>query len=96
VKRQILRQFHVFKTRNWDPVPADALQLQQSIKPYLSELWWLNFWQPKDPLGGHLDFYDVSPGGNRRVNTGAGWGAAHTAYWDHRPMYDIIMQTITA
>lgn len=92
VKRQILKNLHGFKSREWDPIPEDALQLEHEFDRYLDNMTWLNFWDPKDPLGGNLDFYEVGPG-NIKVEMGRSWGEAHITFWAYKPMYRKIVES---
>ncbi len=54
----------------------------------------LNFWDVKDPVSGHLDFYAIPPEDNRQLAMGAKWGIAHTAYWGHAPMYEEVVREV--
>ncbi len=61
LKRQLQANFHSFRAKHWDPryQPPPQLALQDGILPYLDDIVWFNFWNPKDPIAGALDFYLV-------------------------------------
>lgn len=59
IKRQLIKSLHAFKTKDWDPIGQNKLHLHDDFKSYLSHMAWLNFWDPKDPVDGHLDFYNL-------------------------------------
>jgi hypothetical protein len=61
IKRQIQANFHSFRAKDWNPGsnPPPDLALVSGIKHHLDGMVWLNFWDPKDPIGGPLDFYLV-------------------------------------
>lgn len=61
IKRQIQANFHSFRAKDWNPghKPPPELALVSGIYHHLDSMVWLNFWDPKDPIGGPLDFYLV-------------------------------------
>ena len=65
------------------------------IEAYLdTHVRWLNFWDPKDPISGPLDFYQVEDRDNRQLDLGARWGVAHTEFWMHQKMYQDIIRDL--
>lgn len=101
IKRQIQANYHSFRAKNWSPSyqPPAALALRNDIKPFLDHIKWLNFWDPKDPISGELDFYRVEypsgSGGNRPLDLEkkTPW-EAHTGYWKHRKMYERMVEEL--
>lgn len=84
IRRQVLAALHSFRAKRLDP-PDGAPTMPTEIEPKLDGIPWLNFYDDEDPVSGHLDFYtDVS---NFRLDLGAPWGIAHTAYWSDPAFY---------
>lgn len=91
VRRQIMQQLHSFKARNLT-IETDETELSCTIKPLLDAIPWVNYYDAQDPVSGHLDFYQIDESGNHELSMGAAWGVAHTAYWEHRKMYEDIFR----
>ncbi len=88
VRRQILDHFHSFKGRDLN-LKREEVKVEDPIMPLLdNQIHWINFWDGKDPVSGHLDFYVVDK--NIQVNMGAKYGVAHIAYWEYEKMYEAI------
>lgn len=94
VKRHMLKHYHSFRAKDWDPIPQNGVLVQNGIKSYLDRVPWLNFWDPKDPIAGRLDSYRLDRGDNTQCNQGAKWGAAHTRYWNYKFMYEKIVRRL--
>jgi hypothetical protein len=89
LRRQILAHLHSFKGRDLD-FRKNARVVANPIATYLEHVRWLNFWDPEDPVSGHLDFYDIPDKDNVRYDMHKPWGVAHLGYWTYRPMYERI------
>ena len=98
LKQQIVAQHVGFKAKDLRPQsPPPPHTVESHIEPLLDHpIRWLNFWDPKDPFSGPLDFYKIPRGDNRRCDLGSAWGVAHTAYWEHKPMYREIVRDLLA
>lgn len=84
IRRQILAHFHGFKSLNLN-LQENEMKVENPIKPYLDHVRWVNFWDPKDPVCGQLDFYkDVK---NVQCDMGEKYGLSHTKYWSYEKMY---------
>lgn len=84
IRRQILAHFHGFKSLNLN-LQENEIVVENPIKPYLDHVRWVNFWDPKDPVSGQLDFYkDVI---NVQYAMGEKYGFSHIKYWDYEKMY---------
>ena len=61
IKEQIQDNFHSFRAKDWHPKDElyKSMKLENDIKRYLDDIVWLNFFEPNDPIAGHLDFYLV-------------------------------------
>lgn len=80
VRRQMLDNYHGFKSKGWQPGGDGVAPVANEIEPLLDEhVRWLNFWDPKDPVAGHLDFYDRVD--NIEMDLGLGRHKAHSGYW---------------
>lgn len=96
VRRQMLDHYHGFKTKNFNLGKADAPNVRNDIRHLLDEsVTWLNFWDPKDPIAGYLDFYEVDTNyqmhfdfGKSRIPSPFALGEtrirAHDEYWNPR------------
>lgn len=87
ILRQMVGQNVSFRSRDIDD---DLSSLQPRLESHIEDLvgaklTWLNFWDPKDPISGHLDFYRVDD--NWSLNMGEPWGKAHVGYWEFPEMY---------
>ncbi|MCH7922218.1 MAG: hypothetical protein IH975_04175 [Nitrospinae bacterium] len=90
VRRQILDHLHSFKAKDLT-LEENPVEIVDGVSHNLKNVYWINFYDPKDPIGDHLDFYKVNE--NVRLNMGKPWGVAHLAYWEHNPMYRKILET---
>jgi pimeloyl-ACP methyl ester carboxylesterase len=83
--QQILAQQNAFRRR---PFPDEQFPvvIGNPSDLRLEGARWLNFYHLKDPIGGHLDAYDVD---NNILCDAPVTGAvdAHSSYWFHAPMY---------
>ena len=95
ILRQIVGQNVNFKSKSLYPDWEPSIKINSKIEPYLDgTVTWLNFWDPKDPISGPLDFYRVEDRDNRKLDLGAKWGVAHTSYWNHQKMYQDIIRDL--
>lgn len=99
VRRQIISNLHSFKsvpydlTLERDPA-AVTWKMESSIKKFLDDIPWLNFYHDADPVSGHLDFYSNVKNEDACVfekEKNNRWGFAHLGYWEHKPMYTKII-----
>lgn len=78
IRRQLVAALHSFRARE-QVGEGEAQPIASRIERKLEAIPWLNFYDPRDPVSGHLDYYrEVA---NRELNLGAAWGIAHVAYW---------------
>lgn len=84
VRKQIIQAIHGFRTRGLFP-GAHSANISTTLRDYLTHLNWLNFWDPKDPIAGHLDFY--TPLENIYTDNGRDWGFAHMHYFTNDHFY---------
>ncbi|MCZ6700199.1 MAG: hypothetical protein O7B80_00920 [bacterium] len=92
VRRQILDHLHCFKVQDLSP-EEDPVKIVDKVSHNLEDIKWINFYDPEDPVSGHLDFYKIEGEDNIQLDMGEDWGVAHVAYWEHKPMYDMILET---
>jgi len=89
LRRQILNNYHSFKARVLYTQP-NPKTLTDPFQSFLDHVYWINFWDPKDVVSGHLDFYRVDL--NMPMNFEVPPLKAHMAYWDTPAMYEKILQ----
>lgn len=86
VRRQILKSLHSFKA-----IPLqfeqEPLELASQIEARLDGLPWANYFDEKDPVSGHLDFYAIPDADNVELHLPQPWGVAHTGYWGEAAFY---------
>jgi hypothetical protein len=80
IRRQILAHFHCFKSRKLS-LEGNEVEIDNPIERLLDDIKWINFWDEKDPVSGHLDFYIVDD--NIPLAMKEKYGVAHNAYWDN-------------
>jgi len=89
VRRHVMAHFHGFRTRFLND-RQDIVKINDSRQFILQGTTWLNFYQKKDRVSGHLDFYDLTideagnPGdGNIHIEGKFKRTAdAHVCYWE--------------
>jgi hypothetical protein len=91
IRRQIMQQLHSFKAKQLYS-SMDNMELSCNIAPKLDHIKWVNYYDLTDPVSGHLDFYEIDDSGNHELTMNKKWGVAHTAYWEHPPMYEDIFR----
>lgn len=91
IRRQILENIYCFKARRLD-LRERSIEVFSAVPHHLDHVYWINFWDQKDPIGGHLMFYDVDENIHFIMEKSRG-GATHVAFWDHDPMYMKILET---
>ena len=89
VRRQIILQLHSFRAKQLC-FEKNVIEVTSALKPKLDGIKWVNYYDLKDPVSGHLDFYVVDE--NKELHMHGEWGVAHTAYWEHEPMYQDIAE----
>ena len=94
ILRQILSQNVGFRSKNVDQeLKTLDPQLESHIEDFVGDkMVWINFWDPKDPISGTLDFFTVDE--NRRLNMGQPWGKAHVTYWEDATMFKEIIEKV--
>ena len=70
----------------------DEIEVDNPIAPLLDDVKWINFWDKKDPVSGHLDFYIVDENielhmKDEKSGKDVKFGLAHTKYWELPEMY---------
>ena len=81
VRRQMLDHYHGFKSKGAHLGEDEIATIANEIAPLLDDhMRWWNFWDPKDPVAGHLDFYAVDQ--NIKMDLRLGRHKAHSGYWD--------------
>jgi hypothetical protein len=85
VHQQIVAQQNAFRRRAF-PGEQFAVTIGNPLESRLDAARWLNFYHLKDPIGGHLDAYDVDHNIECDVAV-SGAVDAHSSYWFHAPMY---------
>ncbi|MBI5021984.1 MAG: hypothetical protein HZB59_11165 [Ignavibacteriales bacterium] len=90
LRRQILAHYHSFRIL---PIDKSKMrhQLEESFKPMLKDVQWINYWHPNDKVSGPLDFYLVDD--NIEVEE-KDWTVshAHNNYWKYGKMYKDIVE----
>ncbi|OHB52546.1 MAG: hypothetical protein A2099_01295 [Planctomycetes bacterium GWF2_39_10] len=90
VLRQILAHLHCFKNRDLNLI-GEKIEVKRPYEKLLDNtVEWINFWDKKDPVSGHLDFYVVDE--NIKLDMGRKYGISHTAYWEYEEMYSKICE----
>jgi hypothetical protein len=91
VRRQLMAQRHCFRTSGFD-IAAFRRPDMAVENPYRisldEQVYWINYWDAKDPVSGHLDFYRVHE--NVQCEMSGTRLEPHVQYWDYMPMYDDI------
>ena len=93
VRRQLIGQRHCFRASDLDVsgYKRDDMVLDNPYCVHLDDqVVWINYWDARDIVSGHLDFYRVNENvqceiSGHRVET-------HEHYWDYMPMYDDILR----
>lgn len=95
VKRLILNSLNGFRRRDVVSVQRGTEpELSSTLQNHLQHLTWTNYYDLKDPIGGHLDFYEGVQ--NLRVDNGQEWGFAHLGYWENPAIYRDIIERVHA
>ncbi|MDI6781701.1 MAG: hypothetical protein QME49_06355 [bacterium] len=84
IRRQIMEHFHSFKAKSLSSY-TNGMNLSNPIEPLLDKILWINYYNEKDPISGHLDFYKVDE--NIEIDLPGQWGVAHIQYWDDRNLF---------
>ena len=115
VRYSIVTFLHSFRRKYvTNPIPVEfqddsgaqsrPVDVGTTIKPYLSDIPWLNFWTPFDVISGHLDVYkdvdnislDFAPDFKlSSLSKMKLFVASHTHYWKSKKLYqDIVSKFI--
>ncbi|MBL0387301.1 hypothetical protein JJB07_11625 [Tumebacillus sp. ITR2] len=93
VKRLILNSLNGFRRRDVHDTATDSEpELSSTLENHLQHLNWTNYYDLKDPIGGHLDFYEGVE--NIQVDNGHEWGFAHVGYWQNGNIYQDVIQRV--
>jgi len=57
LKQQIRENFYCFKQETWNFDDTRKFKLHSSLKRYLDDIEWRNYYDAYDPVSGHLDYY---------------------------------------
>jgi hypothetical protein len=91
IRRQLIGQRYRLRSKDAYSVDGHGGELQLA-NPYTIKLdhqiRWINYWDARDPMGGHLDFYRVDE--NVECEMHGGQPEAHREYWNYLPMYQDI------
>lgn len=90
IRRQILAHLHSFKSKPLDFQKEDHI-VRDPLARNLDFIPWVNYYARKDPVSGHLDFYDIKSCDNVELALPQPWGAAHCGYWTSLQFYDDIV-----
>lgn len=80
VRRQILSHLHSFKAKDLD-LTKEPFSIADPLTPTLDNIPWVNYFCEKDPVSGHLDFYNIDEKDNVELQLPEKWGMAHIGYW---------------
>ncbi|KEO85139.1 hypothetical protein [Tumebacillus flagellatus] len=93
VKRLILNSLNGFRRRDVQTAEDEHTpELSSTLQNHLQHLHWTNYYDLKDPIGGHLDFYEGVE--NIQVHNGQEWGFAHLGYWQNPCIYQDVIQRV--
>jgi hypothetical protein len=93
VKRLILNSLNGFRRRDVHDGDLDSgPELSSTLQNHLHHLHWTNYYDLKDPIGGHLDFYEGVE--NHQVDNGLEWGFAHVGYWQNLSIYSRVRESV--
>jgi hypothetical protein len=91
IRRQLMRNFHAFKQRNWDVLEKDYPFIVDTIFPrLLDDLKWRNYFDKRDYVSGSLDYYSPLTNIDMKFESGT-FSFTHSRYWQHRGMFDDII-----
>ena len=85
VKRLVLNNVNAFRRIDTELPASPDLVFQSTVRDCLTSLNWTNYWDPKDPISGPLDFYKGVT--NIQVDNGQKWGYAHVGYWQNMRIF---------
>ncbi|MFD3003182.1 hypothetical protein ACFS7Z_22660 [Pontibacter toksunensis] len=91
VRRQLIRNFHGFKQRNWLEDKPNELEIKPCERRLFEEVNWRNYWDRKDYISGSLDYYQ----GVTNVNCAFPANLlsfTHSDYWNCKNMYGEIIE----
>lgn len=106
IRQQMLSNLQEFKRNKNVELPGDENFIGKNIKNKVHNetqenlkninVKWINFYDRNDPIGGHLDLYNVDL--NRELNMKdtdkkAVFGAAHVRYWYSDEMFEEIIKS---
>ena len=94
VKRLILSNVNGFRRRGLVVPREGEAVMDSNVFNFLENMRWTNYWDPQDPISGHLDFFDEVV--NVQVDNGQRWGIAHNEYWYNLNIYREVIERVQA
>lgn len=107
IRQQIYSNFYAFKQKKWTQGKDDEFELKSPYRRYLDKIEWRNYYDPNDPIGGHLDYYknviNINCNFTKKSSDHPNYGSirsiidhlipfTHSYYWTDKRMYsDIIV-----
>lgn len=110
LKEQIRSDFYCFKQKQWNFDDNRKFTLHSSLKHYLDDITWRNYYDANDPVSGHLDYYHnvtnlncdfTGKSGHHYDNIAKScidrlYPFTHSYYWSDKRMYgDIIVHYLS-
>ncbi|SFS96492.1 hypothetical protein [Marininema halotolerans] len=86
IKRWMINNLLSYRQLHTPPTFPGFVQTTPFLEPILEQLPWENYWDPKDPISGPLDYYTHVE--NIQVDNGLSWGYAHSGYWTNNHFYN--------
>lgn len=93
IRRQLLKNFHSFKQRNWVPLKSNHLPISAPINRLFEDILWRNYYDDNDLVSGSLDFYHNLTNINCRF-TNSRFKFTHSNYWNSIEFYGDVWKTI--
>lgn len=91
IRRQLMRNFHAFKQRNWDVVEKGYPFMIDAIFPrLLDNVKWRNYFDKRDYVSGSLDYYSPLTNIDMKFPSRA-LSFTHSRYWQHTAMFEDII-----
>ncbi len=91
IRLQILRHLYSFKAK-LSQSDSKEIEVDSPVEPKLDHLPWVNYWNRKDPISGHLHFYTINDKDNVHLDLPERWGEAHNGYWRCPNFYEDIVR----
>jgi hypothetical protein len=85
VKHLVLNNVNAFRRKDVAMHVSSHVRVSSKMNDFLTGMRWTNYWDPKDPVSGPLDFYEGVR--NVEVDNGDKWGFAHNGYWSNMRIF---------